>query len=121
MCAKIMVVDDSKFMRKMLTEIFTNNGYEVIGEAKDGMEAIEKYKKLKPDLVTMDIVMPEMGGVDAARAILKHDKDAKIIMCTALDHKELVEDALSYGAKSFIVKPFEPEKVIETAKKILNE
>ncbi len=121
MCARVLTVDDSKFLRNTLQEIFANNGYEIAGEAENGEEAIETYKKLKPDLVTMDIIMPKISGIDAVKAIISYDPDAKIIMCSALDHQELIEDAIKAGAKGYIIKPFSPEEVLDTANKVLSK
>ena len=113
-----MIVDDANFMRVMLRDVLTSEGYEVVGEAKDGEEAVEQYKKLKPDLVTMDIVMPLKSGIDAVKEIINFDRNANIIMCSALGQEPLVVEAINAGAKDYIVKPFEPDKVIEMVKKV---
>lgn len=113
-----LVVDDALFMRTMLKGILTNEGYEVIGEAASGDEAILKYEQLKPDIVTMDIVMPGMDGLDAVKGIIEKDPNAKIVMCSALGQQQMVIDALQAGAKEYIVKPFQPLIVSETLKKV---
>lgn len=115
----ILIVDDAAFMRMMIKEILTKNGFEVVGEANDGLEAIEKYKELKPDLITMDITMPEMDGIAALKEIKKLDSNAKIIMCSAMGQQAMVIDAIQAGAKDFIVKPFQADRVIEAISKAL--
>ncbi|MDB5055851.1 MAG: cheY 2 [Bacilli bacterium] len=117
--ANILVVDDAAFMRLMIKDILIKGGYNIIGEAVNGIEAIEKYGKLKPDLVTMDITMPEMEGIEALRRIKQNDPFAKIIMCSALGQRLLVVQAIQAGAKDFIVKPFQPDRVLETINKVL--
>lgn len=119
MANRVLIVDDAAFMRMMIREILTKNGYEVCGEANDGTQAIEKYKELKPDLVTMDITMPEMDGIQALREIKKLDANAKVIMCSAMGQQAMVIDAIQAGAKDFIVKPFQQDRVIEAVKKTL--
>ncbi len=118
---KVLVVDDAIFMRKMITEIFQENGMEVVGEADTGSGAVEKYKELNPDLVTMDIIMPEMNGIDAVREIISFDSNARIVMCSALGQQALVQEALVAGAKDFLIKPFNPSRVIEVVTKVLNQ
>lgn len=118
---RVLVVDDAIFMRKMISDILINNGMEVVGEADTGSGAVERYKELKPDLVTMDIIMPEMNGIDAVRGIVEADSSAKIVMCSALGQQALVQDALSAGAKDFLIKPFNPSRVIEVVTKVLNQ
>ena len=109
----VLVVDDALFMRSMIRDILTNTGrFEVIGEAANGREAVEKYEQLKPGLVTMDIVMPELDGIEATREILRKDPHATVIMCSALGQEALVIESIAAGARDFIVKPFSPEKVI---------
>ncbi len=117
---RVLVVDDSMFMRTIISKILVENDMEVAGEAEDGRAALEKYEELRPDLVTMDIIMPEMGGIDAVREILAIDPDAKIVMCSALAQKALVGDALNAGAVDFLVKPFNPTRVVETLAKVLH-
>ena len=115
---KILVVDDAIFMRRMLSEILNEGGYEVVAEASNGKEAIDKYKESKPDLVTMDIIMPEMGGIDAVKEIMNHDENAKILMVSAMGQQQLVVEAIQAGAKDFIVKPFEASRVLSAIKNI---
>ena len=115
----VLIVDDAAFMRMMLKDILSKNGYDVVGEAENGKEAVEKYKILKPDLVTMDITMPEMTGIEALRDILEEDSNAVVVMCSAMGQQSMVIDAIQAGAKDFIVKPFQPERVLEAVKKVL--
>jgi len=120
--AKVLVVDDALFMRKMLIDILKKEGFEVCGEAENGKEAIEQYKQLKPDLVTMDIVMPKMDeidGIGAVKEIMKIDPQAKIIMVSAMGQHVLVVEAIQAGAKDFITKPFQPSRVTEAMKRLL--
>jgi two-component system chemotaxis response regulator CheY len=117
--AKILIVDDAAFMRMMIKEILTKNGFDVVGEASDGQQAIEKYKELEPDLVTMDITMPEMDGVTALKEIKKLNPNSKVIMCSAMGQQAMVIDAIQAGAKDFIVKPFQAERVLEAINKTL--
>ncbi|MBB6636712.1 response regulator [Cohnella thailandensis] len=119
MANRILIVDDAAFMRMMIRDILTKNGYEVVGEAQDGAQAIEKYKELLPDLITMDITMPEMDGIAALKEIRKMDSNAKVIMCSAMGQQAMVIDAIQAGAKDFIVKPFQADRVIEAIKKTL--
>ncbi|ASJ16089.1 two-component system response regulator [Thermococcus chitonophagus] len=118
--ARILIVDDAAFMRMLLKKILTQAGHEVVGEASNGKEAVELYKKLKPDLVTMDIVMPEMDGITAVKEIMKIDPNAKIIMITAVGQEAKVMEALKSGAKGYIVKPFQAQKVIEEVNRVLS-
>ena len=115
----VLVCDDAIFMRTMITDILTQAGYEVIGEAESGAQAVEKYRQLKPDLVTMDIVMPDMGGIEAVRAICKDSPEAKILMCSAMGQQALVVEAIQAGAKDFVVKPFQPSRVLEAVQRLL--
>lgn len=117
---RILIVDDAAFMRMMIKDILTKNGYEVVGEAQDGAEAVEKYKELSPDLVTMDITMPEMDGITALKQIKEIDPNAIIIMCSAMGQQAMVIDAIQAGAKDFIVKPFQADRVIEAIQKALS-
>ncbi|HHW54371.1 MAG: response regulator [bacterium] len=119
MAHRILVVDDAAFMRMMLKDILTKNGFEIVGEAEDGKKALEKYKELQPDLVTMDITMPEMDGIEAVKQIKNFDPEAKIIICSAMGQQAMVIDAIQAGALDFIVKPFQPERVIEAVRKAL--
>lgn len=117
---KVLVVDDAAFMRMMIKDILRKGGYEVIGEAEDGGKAVEKYKELHPDLVTMDITMPDMDGITAVKEIKKLDPNALIIMCSAMGQQAMVIDAIQAGAKDFVVKPFQPERVLEAVRKVLS-
>ncbi|MED4934572.1 response regulator [Heyndrickxia coagulans] len=119
MAKKILIVDDAAFMRMMIKDILTKNGYDVVAEAADGAQAIEKYKEHRPDLVTMDITMPEVDGIGALKEIKKIDPDAKVIMCSAMGQQAMVIDAIQAGAKDFIVKPFQADRVIEAIQKTL--
>lgn len=119
MAHKILIVDDAAFMRMMIKDILTKNGFEVVGEAADGQQAVELYKEHHPDLVTMDITMPEMDGITALKEIRKISPDAKIIMCSAMGQQAMVIDAIQAGAKDFIVKPFQADRVIEAVKKTI--
>jgi len=119
MANRILVVDDAAFMRMMIKDILTKNGYEVVGEASDGAQAIEKFKESNPDLITMDITMPEMDGITALKEIKKINPSAKVIMCSAMGQQAMVIDAIQAGAKDFIVKPFQADRVIEAIKKTL--
>ncbi len=121
MSARILIVDDAAFMRMMLRDILTKNGYEVVGEAENGVQAVEKYKELKPDLVTMDITMPEMDGITAVKEIKKLDPGAKIIMVSAMGQQAMVIEAIQAGALDFVVKPFQPDRVLEAVKKALSK
>ncbi|MCK8823819.1 response regulator [Fuchsiella alkaliacetigena] len=116
----VLIVDDAQFMRTMLSKLVEEEGYEVVGEAVNGIDAVQKYQELNPDLVTMDITMPEMDGIEAMVEIKKVDPDAKIIVCSAMGQKPMVVDALEAGAEDFIVKPIKPEKVKEAMKNILS-
>src|SRR5687768_18440081 len=106
-------------MRTMISDILTQAGFEVVGEAESGAQAVTKYRQLKPDLVTMDIVMPDMGGIDAVREICPEDPDAKILMCSAMGLQALVVVAIQAGAKDFVVKPFQPSRVVEAVQRVL--
>jgi len=119
MSNRILVVDDAAFMRMMIKDILVKNGFDVVGEAVDGVQAVEKYNELKPDLVTMDITMPENDGIAALKEIKAIDPNAKIIMCSAMGQQAMVIDAIQAGAKDFIVKPFQADRVIEAIKKTL--
>lgn len=116
---EILIVDDAAFMRMMIKDILTKNGYDVVGEAENGVVAVENYVNLNPDLVIMDITMPEMDGIEAVKQIKAKDPAAKIIMCSAMGQQAMVIDAIQAGAMDFIVKPFQPERVIEAVKKVL--
>lgn len=115
----ILVVDDASFMRMMIKDILTKNGFTVAGEAENGQKAIEKYKELTPELVIMDITMPEMDGIQAVKEIKKINSSAKIIMCSAMGQQAMVIEAIQAGAKDFIVKPFQADRVVDAVKKAL--
>jgi two-component system chemotaxis response regulator CheY len=118
MPSKILVVDDAAFMRMMIRDILAKHGYE-IHEAVNGRDAVEKFEDLRPDLVTMDITMPEMNGLDALREIRSMDEDARVLMVSAMGQQKMIVEALEMGAMDFLVKPFQPTKVLETVKKCL--
>ena len=113
----VLVCDDAIFMRTMISDILSQAGFEIVGEAESGVQAVEKYRALKPDLVTMDIVMPEMGGIDAVRHICKEHPGARVLMCSAMGQQALVVEAIQAGAKDFVVKPFQPERVLDAITK----
>ncbi|HZK38423.1 MAG TPA: response regulator [Clostridia bacterium] len=115
----ILIVDDASFVRTMIKNILTKNGFDVIDEAENGAEAIEKYKKLQPELIIMDIIMPEIDGIQATGEIKKLNPDAKIIMCSAIGQRGMMDEAMQAGAEDFIVKPFEAARLIEAVKKML--
>ena len=115
----IMIVDDAMFMRRMLKDILVRNGYNIIGEAENGQVAIQRYKELKPDLVTMDITMPDMNGIEALGRIKADFPNAKIIMCSAMGQQNMVVDAMQSGAVDFIVKPFQVDRVLEAVRKAI--
>ena len=119
--ARILVADDASFMRQMIREIIESEGHEVIAEASDGVEAVEAYKEHQPDLVMMDIVMPRRSGIDAVKGLVQLDPSACVVMCSALGQESLVSEALQAGAKDFIVKPFKPELVASTIRKVLEK
>ncbi len=119
MAKNILICDDAAFMRMMIKDILTKNGYNVAGEAENGQKAIEKYKELNPDLVLMDITMPEMDGIQALKEIKKLDGSALVIMCSAMGQQAMVIESIQAGAKDFIVKPFQAERVIEAVKKVV--
>ena len=116
---KVLIVDDAAFMRMMLKDILTKNGYEVVGEAENGAKAVEKYKEVTPDLVTMDITMPEKDGIQALKEIKAKDPSANIIMCSAMGQQAMVIESIQAGAKDFIVKPFKPERILSAIEKAL--
>jgi two-component system chemotaxis response regulator CheY len=118
--AKILIVDDSKTSRKILRSILESKGHEVIGEAVNGEDAINKYKELQPDLTTMDITMPIMDGLEALKEIINIDKNAKVVMVTAAGQKTKIVDAVKHGAVEFLTKPFESAQIIEIIKRVVN-
>ena len=117
--AKILTVDDAAFMRKVIKDTLSKAGYAEIYEAEDGAMAVEKYNELKPDLVLMDITMPNMDGLEALKAIRATDANANVVMCSAMGQETMVIDAIRSGAKDFIVKPFKPDRVLKTVSTIL--
>ncbi|SDF47934.1 two-component system, chemotaxis family, response regulator CheY [Sporolituus thermophilus DSM 23256] len=117
--AKILICDDSAFMRMMLKKVLVDHGHEVIGEASDGRQAVQMYRQYRPDLTTMDITMPKMDGIEAVRLIHEEDPLARIIMVTAVGQRSIITEALKAGASDFIVKPFVPSQVVETINKVL--
>lgn len=117
--AKVLIVDDAAFMRMMLKDILTKNGFEVVGEACDGVQAVAQYKELNPDVVTLDITMPNMDGIQAVKEIRAVNGDAKVVMCSAMGQQAMVIESIQAGAKDFIVKPFQPERVLEAIAKAL--
>jgi two-component system chemotaxis response regulator CheY len=119
MSKTILITDDALFMRVTLKNILTTHGYEVVGEAGNGEEAVRQYAAKKPDLVLMDITMPVMDGITATKAIRSADPNAKVVMCTAMGQKNILIEALQAGAKDYIVKPFQPERVLESVKKLI--
>ncbi|MBO5451156.1 MAG: response regulator [Lachnospiraceae bacterium] len=119
MAKNILICDDAAFMRMMIKDILTKNGYNVIGEAENGLKAVEKYNELKPDLVLMDITMPEMDGIQALKNIKASDAGAMVIMCSAMGQQAMVIESIQAGAKDFIVKPFQADRVLEAVKKVV--
>jgi len=119
MAKNILVCDDAAFMRMMIKDILTKNGYNVAGEAENGARAVEKYNEVKPDLVLMDITMPEMDGIQALKKIKENDAGAKVIMCSAMGQQAMVIESIQAGAKDFIVKPFQADRVLEAVKKVV--
>lgn len=116
----VLICDDALFMRTMIKDILSEAGYQVVGEAATGAEAVEQFRALQPELVTMDIVMPDMGGIDAVREIIAEHPEATILMCSAMGQQALVIEALQAGAKDFIVKPFQPSRVLEAVQRVLS-
>jgi two-component system, chemotaxis family, chemotaxis protein CheY len=117
--ARVLVVDDAAFMRKMVSDALTKGGHEVVGEAGDGVEAISQFQALKPDLMTLDITMPEKDGLAALADIMAANPSAKVVMCSALGQESKVLEAIKLGAKDFVVKPFQPDRVIDAVAKAL--
>ena len=117
--ATIMIVDDAAFMRMMLKDILTKNGFSIVGEAENGAVAVDKYMDLQPNLTIMDITMPEMDGLQAVKEIRKRDPKARVIMCSAMGQQSMVIEAIQSGAKDFVVKPFQAERVVEAVTKAL--
>jgi two-component system chemotaxis response regulator CheY len=118
---RVMIVDDALFMRNLLRDIFEADGWQVVAEAENGVQAVEQFAEHQPDLVSMDIVMPEMGGIDAMKKILHEYPQAKIVMCSALGQESMVMEAISAGAKDFIVKPFQDRQVLDVVARVCAE
>ena len=121
MAKRVLIVDDALFMRNLLRDIFEVAGWEVVAEAENGLRAVEEYNTHQPDLVTMDIVMPEMGGIDAMRRIISTHAAAKVVMCSALGQESMVMEAIKAGAKDFIVKPFQDSQVLEVVERVCGD
>jgi two-component system chemotaxis response regulator CheY len=119
MSQTVLICDDAIFMRTMIGDILTQAGFRIVGEAENGVQAVQRYRELRPDIVTMDIVMPEMGGIDAVREILAEDPSAKVLMCSAMGQQALVIEAIQAGARDFVVKPFQPSRVLEAIQRVL--
>ncbi|MFD2045748.1 response regulator [Ornithinibacillus salinisoli] len=119
--ARILIVDDAKFMRVTLSNILKNDNHEIVGEAENGLEAVQLYKQLQPDLVTMDITMPVMNGIDAIKEIMDENKEAQVLVCSAMGQQKVVVEAIESGAKDFIVKPFDENRVLETVNRLLHK
>ncbi|MBB6449290.1 two-component system chemotaxis response regulator CheY [Geomicrobium halophilum] len=119
MASSVLIVDDASFMRMMIKDILDKNDFVIVGEAENGKEAVEKYKELKPAFVTMDITMPEMDGIQALKEIQAYDARAKVIMCSAMGQQAMVIEAIQAGAKDFVVKPFQADRVLDAVNKVL--
>lgn len=119
MSKRVLIVDDAAFMRMMIKDILEKNGFEVVGEASNGIEAVREYQELQPDITTMDITMPEMTGIDAVKAIKQIDPNARIVMCSAMGQQAMVMEAIQAGARDFIVKPFQGDRVLDALNKAL--
>ena len=119
MAKNILICDDAAFLRMMIKDILSKNGYTVVGEAENGAKAVEKYGELKPDLVLMDITMPEMDGIQALKKIKEADAGASVIMCSAMGQQAMVIESIQSGAKDFIVKPFQADRVLEAVRKVV--
>lgn len=117
MAKSILICDDAAFMRMMIKDILVKNGYTIAGEAENGAKAVEKYAETQPDLVLMDITMPEMDGIQALKKIKESDPNASVVMCSAMGQQAMVIESIQSGAKDFIVKPFQPDRVLEAVKK----
>jgi two-component system, chemotaxis family, chemotaxis protein CheY len=119
MSIKVLVVDDAIFMRSMIRDIFARSPFVIAGEAENGSEAVRMYKELRPDITTMDIVMPEVDGITALKEIMRFDPQAKVVMCSALGQESMIAESIEAGAKDFIVKPFKPTKVLKVVRSVL--
>ena len=118
MARKVLIVDDVAFVRKVIAKILTDANYQVVGEAEDGPTAIQLYKKFRPDVVTMDVVMPQMSGIEAARKILQLDKAARVVMISAMEQESLIMESINAGARDYILKPFSAEEIIKTLDRV---
>lgn len=118
---RVLIVDDASVVRLLIKKVLQQNGFEIVGEAVNGIDALAKYKELQPDIVTMDITMPESDGIQATKDIIAFDKEAKIVMLSGIDQKEMLWQAIKAGASSYIVKPFENERILSTLNEVLNE
>ena len=116
---RVLIVDDAAFMRMSIRKMLEENGFEIVGEANNGIKALELYKKENPDVVTMDITMPDMDGIEAVKEIKSFDPNAKIVMCSAMGQQSMVMDAIRAGARDFIVKPFQADRVLEAINKVI--
>lgn len=119
MSKKVLIVDDASYMRALVKDVLVKNGYEVVGEAEDGEDAVLKYAQLKPDLATMDIVMKNKSGIEAVREIIRNDKDANVLVVSAMGQQAMIVEAIQAGAKGFVIKPFKPEVLLEEVKRII--
>lgn len=117
--ARVLVVDDAAFMRKMVTDALTGGGHEIVGEAGNGAEAVQRFQELRPEVMTLDITMPEKDGIAALQEIIAIDPSAKVIMCSALGQESKVLESIKLGAKDFVVKPFQPDRVLSAVEKAL--
>ena len=116
---KVLIVDDAAFMRMIIRDVISKNGYQVVAEAENGAEAVDLYSEHVPDLVIMDITMPQMDGIEAVRQIMKNDSSARIVMCSAMGQQSMVIESIKAGAKDFIVKPFQAERIVEALRKVM--
>jgi two-component system chemotaxis response regulator CheY len=117
--ARVLVVDDAAFMRKMVSDVLVQGGHEIVGEAGDGKEAVARFQELKPEVMTLDITMPEKDGLTALKEIIELDPSARVVMCSALGQETKVLESIKAGAKDFVVKPFQPDRVLEAVGKAL--
>ncbi len=120
MSQTVLICDDAIFMRSLIGEILVQAGYEIVGEAETGAQAVKLYKEIRPDIVTMEVVLPDMGGIEAVREIVKFDPNARVLMCSALGRRTLVAEAREAGARDFVVKPFQPSRVLEAVQRVLD-
>ena len=121
MAKKVLIVDDASYMREMIKDILSKAGYEIVGEVEDAKDAAGKYAALKPDIITMDIVMKEATGIDGVKAIIKLNPSANILMVSAMGQQSMVVEAIQAGAKGFVIKPFKPEVLLEEVNRIIGK